>query len=111
MNMARVWKIGLLQQTVSREQASRAVVEEDLTNLKSSASASNALAVQLGESERLLQNSYADMVFPKEQVKRAGMETVDSDKPLALVREGLEQRMLRLNETVICRNKVVMLKP
>lgn len=59
-NKALVEEIGVIRMIISKEQTSRAVVEEKLTKLKSLVSVSNALATKLAESDKSLDEAQAE---------------------------------------------------
>lgn len=108
-NKALVKKIGVLRNTVGKEQASRADLEEELTKLKSSVSAADALAAILKESDKSLEDTHAAISSLKEQVAHTDTEKAEPSKLVARVCEDCEQRMVRFNVALFGRNRKLKL--
>lgn len=105
-NKALFEEIKVLQNTVSKEQAPRAVVEDKLNKFKSSISASDAMAAKLAESDEALETTHANVVSLKKRVARTDTKKADCDKLVAQVSEKLEHCRVRVNVALVGRNRV-----
>lgn len=98
------------QKSVSKEQASQAVVEEVLMELKSAVSASVRLAAKLAESDETVGGcSHGDGLVKNGSGTRGQGENV-SEKEVFEVREDAEQRIVWLNVPLVGRNQSKTLK-
>lgn len=96
----------MLHKTVSKEQAFRAVIEMELTELRSSVSAYDVLVARLAELDKSLAATRAEVDYLKEQVARADTYEADSDKHVPQILEESEQRTVHLIVALVVRNHV-----